>query len=64
MSASLPLLAIGIAWHGIGWDVWHFSGGLGVPAWYARGCLLADLAIGFYVMTQSAAYGTQTKQPA
>jgi hypothetical protein len=43
------LIAIGIALHGIAWDAWHLSGARVVPAWYAAGCLILDVAMAIYV---------------
>lgn len=47
------ILPIGIAAHGLGWDVWHR--GLVVPVWYADGCLLLDLALAGFAAAQLAA---------
>jgi hypothetical protein len=44
-------LAGGLLAHGLLWDAWHLSG-LVVPAWYARGCLLVDVALGAYVISR------------
>jgi hypothetical protein len=44
------LLAVGIAAHGITWDLWHHFTATGyVPHWYATGCLVVDLALGLYL---------------
>jgi hypothetical protein len=48
-------LVIGIAGHGVAWDLWH-HGALVVPSWYALGCLVADLALAAYAATQVPAY--------
>jgi len=49
LRASPYLLAIGIAGHGVGWDVWHLGRTNFVPDWYAAGCLVVDLALALYV---------------
>jgi hypothetical protein len=49
-------LAVGIAAHGLGWDAWHYGNSAYIPAWYALGCLLLDLAIGAYVAVRIPAY--------
>src|SRR5262245_35826609 len=40
-------LAIGIAGHGIVWDVSHWTSPF-MPSWYALMCLLVDIGLGFY----------------
>ncbi len=41
------LLAFGIVAHGMLWDSWHFHSTY-IPSWYALGCLLVDVGVGFY----------------
>jgi hypothetical protein len=43
------LLAIGIAAHGIGWDLWHFGQSSYIPDWYAFGCLSLDIAMALFI---------------
>jgi hypothetical protein len=44
---------IGIAGHGLAWDLWHHGCALVVPGWYALGCLVADVALALYTATQT-----------
>ncbi|MDX2166030.1 MAG: hypothetical protein SF182_03170 [Deltaproteobacteria bacterium] len=53
---SIWWLAIGIAAHGVGWDLWHYRHATFIPNWYAVGCLLTDLSLGLYVATQAPAF--------
>ncbi len=46
------LLAIGIAAHGVAWDAWHLGDPTVVPHWYARGCLVLDVALGLYLVAR------------
>jgi hypothetical protein len=43
------LLPVGIALHGVGWDLWHYGRGACVPDWYAAGCLVLDVAMALYL---------------
>jgi hypothetical protein len=43
------LLAVGIALHGIAWDLWHYGSSTYVPSWYAAGCLELDVSLAAYV---------------
>jgi len=49
-------LAIGIAGHGFGWDLWHYKSSAYIPEWYAVACMLVDLALGAYVAARVPAY--------
>jgi len=49
-------LAIGIAGHGFGWDLWHYKNSAYIPEWYAVACMLVDLALGAYVAARVPAY--------
>jgi len=49
-------LALGIAAHGVAWDVWHWHRCAYIPSWYALGCSLADFGIGIYVATEQRTY--------
>jgi len=40
-------LVIGVAAHGLGWDLWHRASAV-VPTWYAEACLLVDLGLALY----------------
>lgn len=51
------ILALGIAAHGMFWDSWHFHSTY-IPSWYALGCLLVDVGIGFYVVVRMPAWRT------
>ncbi len=42
------LLVLGIAGHGLAWDLWHLHGYAHIPHWYARACLYLDLALALY----------------
>jgi hypothetical protein len=55
------LLGFGILGHGLGWDLWHFGRSLFMPDWYAVACLIADVGIGFYALTQAKAYSDSTR---
>jgi hypothetical protein len=50
-------LALGIAAHGMLWDSWHFHSAY-IPSWYALGCLLVDVGLGFYVVVRMSAWRT------
>lgn len=41
---SFSILGLGIAAHGIAWDVWHRSHASYIEPWYPVGCLIVDLA--------------------
>ena len=50
-------LAVGIAAHGIAWDIWHyFTRETYMPHWYAIACLLVDVGIGAYVAARIPAW--------
>ena len=49
-------LALGIAAHGLGWDMWHYKNSAYIPNWYSAFCFLLDLALAMYVSARLA-YG-------
>jgi len=49
---SLLVLGLGIAAHGIAWDVWHHHHFAYIEPWYPMGCLVVDLALSFVVAAQ------------
>ena len=53
---SYLTLGFGIMAHGVCWDSWHHRSHPYVASWYPMACLLADLALGFLVVTQAGAY--------
>ncbi len=53
---SYLALGFGIMAHGVGWDSWHHHSHPYVASWHPMACLLADLALGFLVITQAGAY--------
>jgi hypothetical protein len=46
-------LAIGMATHGLGWDLWHLDRGAVMPRWYALDCLIIDLSWAVYILAQA-----------
>lgn len=59
---SAWFLGLGILAHGVAWDLWHVGGRV-VPTWYAVGCLVADVALGVYVLTHVRVLGPRTQGP-
>lgn len=57
LARSPWFLVVGIAAHGLAWDVWHFHRSAYVPDWYSIGCLALDVAISFYVATRIPRWG-------
>lgn len=51
-------LAAGIAGHGLVWDGSHHAAHLVVPGWYAIFCLVVDVMLAAWVVTQIRAYST------
>ena len=49
MRRSPWFLVIGIAAHGIAWDLWHHAHATYIPHWYATGCFIVDVAYASYV---------------
>ena len=63
---STLLLGIGIAAHGVAWDIWHHARTDFIESWYPFGCLIVDLAFGFAVAARdiSQRVGAQRSIPA
>jgi len=53
---SFPVLGIGIAAHGLGWDLWHQGAAPDIASWYPLACLVIDLAMGLLALTQASAH--------
>lgn len=53
---SYLTLGFGIMAHGVGWDSWHHHSHHYIADWYPAACLLADLALGFLVISQAEAH--------
>jgi hypothetical protein len=51
-------LVVGIAAHGVCWDVWHHPTELVVPGWYAVGCFVVDVAMAGWAATQVPVYSS------
>src|SRR5215831_16810252 len=58
---SFLVLGLGIAAHGLGWDVWHHGSGSYIASWYPLACLLVDLALGLLVLTQASVHQMPNK---
>src|SRR5262245_45526053 len=57
---SIWVLALGIAAHGLAWDLWHYGHAAFIPNWYALGCLITDVSLGIYVALQAPAFASKT----
>jgi hypothetical protein len=55
---SVAVLGLGIAAHGIVWDLLHHKHSAYVDNWYSFGCFVVDIAYGFLVLTQLQAHAT------
>jgi hypothetical protein len=55
---SVLILSLGIAAHGIVWDLLHHNHSLYIENWYSLGCFVVDIAYGFLVLTQLKAHAT------
>jgi hypothetical protein len=55
---SIWWLALGIAAHGLFWDLWHYDRATFIPNWYALGCLITDVSLGVYVALQAQAFSS------
>ena len=62
-SKSFLALGLGIAAHGLGWDLWHDSSASYIASWYPFACMLIDLALGFLVLTQASVHQMPNKAP-
>lgn len=49
-------LAVGMVFHGLAWDAWHYRNSTYIPDWYVIACLAVDLSIGAYVAARVPAY--------
>jgi hypothetical protein len=49
-------LVVGIAAHGLGWDLWHLGRAPFMPDWYARACLVIDVGWALYAATRVPAW--------
>lgn len=56
LSGSRWFLALGIAGHGIAWDLWHYRHSSYIPDWYSIACMSVDFALGAYVATRIPSY--------
>jgi len=52
------LLGLGILGHGFGWDLWHHGRSHFIPDWYSVACLMIDVGLGLYALTQARTYGS------
>lgn len=55
-SSSPSILPLGIAAHGMAWDIWHHNHSAYMDNWYPVGCFLIDIALAFVVVTQFKAH--------
>jgi hypothetical protein len=53
---SFLALGLGLAAHGLGWDLWHHGSASYIASWYPSACLVVDLALGFLVLTQASVH--------
>ena len=60
---SIWWLALGIAAHGLFWDLWHYGHTAFVPNWYTIGCLITDVSLGVYVALQAPAFADRSDSP-
>jgi hypothetical protein len=58
---SFLVLGLGIAAHGLGWDLWHHGSASYIASWYPLACLLVDLALGVLVLTQASVHQMPNK---
>jgi hypothetical protein len=57
LKVSPWFLVIGIAGHGLAWDLWHyFLSATYMPHWYAIACMLADIGLGVYIAARIPAW--------
>jgi hypothetical protein len=60
---SFLILGLGLAAHGLGWDLWHHGSSSYIASWYPSACLLVDLALGFLLVTQASMHQVPNKAP-
>lgn len=58
---SFLVLGLGLAAHGLGWDLWHHGSAFYIASWYPSACLLVDLALAFLIVTQASAHQMPNK---
>src|SRR5215510_3868444 len=58
---SFLALGLGLAAHGLGWDLWHHGSTSYIASWYPSACLVIDLALGFLVVTQVSVHQMPSK---
>src|SRR5262249_20721954 len=58
---SFLALGLGLAAHGLGWDLWHHGSSSYIASWYPFACLLIDLALAFLVVTQASVHEVPNK---
>src|SRR5262249_34924284 len=58
---SFLALGLGLAAHGLGWDLWHHVSTSSIASWYPSACLWIDLALGFLVVTQVSVHQMPSK---
>jgi hypothetical protein len=58
---SFLALGLGLAAHGLGWDLWHHGSASYIASWYPSACLVVDLALGFLVVTQASVHQMPNK---
>ena len=56
MKRSPWLLAVGITFHGVAWDSWHYRNSTYIPDWYVIACFAADVSLGAYVAARVPTY--------
>ena len=52
-------LAVGIAAHGLAWDLWHHGRTTFIPDWYTVGCLIVDVGWGVYAASRIAVWDSE-----
>ena len=58
---SFLALGLGLAAHGLGWDLWRHGSASYIASWYPFACLLVDLALAFLVLTQASVHQMPNK---
>src|SRR5215831_1753821 len=53
---SFLALGIGVAAHGLGWDLWHRNSASYIASWYPFACMLIDLTLGFLALAQASVH--------
>ena len=55
-------LAVGIAAHGLAWDLWHHGRTTFIPDWYTIGCLIVDVGWGLYAASRVAVWDAESSR--